>query len=218
MLKSKKRGYILQAWLVLTLALCFGASLAGVQLTLGPTIEENKINETRQKVPELVLGAEKAQKIEEQGQALFIEPHTISIEKPGKKISYSVYEARLNEELIGWVLKTAGQGYADKIELLLGLDPQAKTITGLFILEQKETPGLGNKIITEAWRKQFINKDTGRQLIVVKKGTKALNEIDAITGATISSRAVTGLVNTAIGDLKGSLVAKASHNQPTKDE
>ena len=218
MLKNKKSGYIVQAWLVLTLALCFGASLAGVQLTLGPTIEENKINETRQKVPELVLGAEKAQKIDEKSQAFFIEPHTISIEKPGKKISYSVYEARLNDKLTGWVAKTSGQGYADKIELLIGLDSLAKTITGLFILEQKETPGLGNKIITKAWRNQFINKDTSQQLVVVKKGAKALNEIDAITGATISSRSVTSIINKAIGDLRGSLVAKASEKQSTKDE
>jgi electron transport complex protein RnfG len=111
---------------------------------------------------------------------------------------------------VGWVAKASGQGYADKIELLLGLDPEAKSITGLFILEQKETPGLGNKIITDAWRSQFLDKKTDNPLVVVKGGAKVPNEIDAVTGATISSRSVTTIVNTAISDLRDPLAAKAS--------
>jgi hypothetical protein len=47
---------LVQAWLVLVLAVGFGVSLAGVQLALGPVIESNKTNETLEKVPELVLG------------------------------------------------------------------------------------------------------------------------------------------------------------------
>ena len=211
-----KNNNIIQAWLVLTLALCFGASLAGIQLTLAPTIEANKINETRQKVPELVLGAEMAQKMAEEDRALEIMPHTFDVEKQGKKTFYSVFEAVSNGKLAGWVAKTRGQGYADKIELLIGLDPMVENITGLFVLDQKETPGLGNKIITQKWRKQFIKKDTRNPLVVVKKGAKASNEIDAITGATISSKSVTNIINTAINDLKGPLAAKAS-TQHQKD-
>ena len=83
--RSLKDNYIIQAWLILILALAFGASLAGVHLTLSSTIETNKINETREKVPELVLGEAKARKLTEQNQALTIEPETIGVEKKGKK-------------------------------------------------------------------------------------------------------------------------------------
>lgn len=202
-----KNTNIGQAWLVLVLALCFGASLAAVQLTLGPVIEQNKLNETLQKVPELVLGTAGAQKIVEQNQNLVVEPEIIAVEKGGRKIFYSVYKATLNGEPTGWVVKTAGQGYADKIEVLIGFDPAIETITGLFVLDQKETPGLGNKIITEKWRKQFAKKDIIQPLVVVKKGAKASNEVDSVTGATISSESITSIINKAASDLRGPLSA-----------
>ncbi len=204
-----KNNNIVQAWLVLALALLFGALLAGIQLFLAPTIEANKINETLQKVPELVFGKARALDMVEQNQQLEITPQTIEIEKHGTKVFYSVFETRVVGKLAGWVVKTAGQGYADKIELLIGLDSAAETITGLFVLDQKETPGLGNKIVTEKWRDQFIAKKTGNPLTVTKDGAKAPNEIDGVTGATISSRAVSNIINTAVNDLKDILAAKA---------
>ena len=50
MTENVKTNFISQTWLVLLLAICFGALLAGMQITLGPTIEANKINETLEKV------------------------------------------------------------------------------------------------------------------------------------------------------------------------
>lgn len=197
-----KNNYIVQAWLILILAVCYGGVLAGMQLSLAPIIAENKINETRQQVPELVLGSEKA------GTQLEIEPQTVTIEKGGKNISYTVFKASKDGKTIGWVAKNKGQGYADKVELLLGLNPKADAITGLFILDQKETPGLGNKIIDSSWRKQFLGKKTDINLAVVKTGAKAPNEIDAITGATISSRTVCNIINVAVTDLKEPLSKK----------
>ncbi len=197
-----KQNYTVQAWLVLILAICYGGALAGMQMKLAPIIAENKINETRQKVPELVLGAENA------ATKLDIKPETISIDKGNKKISYTVFKAGKDGQTAGWVVKNADQGYAGKIELLIGLNPQTDTITGLFILEQTETPGLGNKIIDWEWRKQFINKKTDKPLVVVKTGAKEPHEIDGITGATISSRSVCNIINTATNDLKGPLGGK----------
>ena len=209
MLARLKDNKIIQAWLVLILAICFGSSLAGIQLTLGPKIEQNKINETREKVPELVLGAARARKLAEEEKALEIQPRSVAVTKNGRQTAYSVLEARdPGKGRLGWVVKAGGQGYADKIELLLGLDPAAEQVSGIFVLEQKETPGLGNKIITEEWRSQFLGKETDRPLEVVKDTADGTNEISAITGATISSRAVATIVNTAVADLKGKLAAQ----------
>ena len=197
-----RSNFLVQAWLVLFLAAGFGVSLAGVQLALGPVIEKNKINETLEKVPELVLGGELAGKMAAQNQTLEIVPRQVEVKKATRAKFYSVYEARYQGERRGWVVKTKGQGYADTIELLLGLSPDFSTITGLFVLDQKETPGLGNKIITDEWRGQFIDAPADGSLVVVKTGSTKPGEIDAVTGATISSKSVTALINTAIGDLQ----------------
>lgn len=209
-LERLKNNNIIQAWLVLLLTLCFGSGLAGIQMTLGPKIEQNKINETREKVPELVLGKAEAAKMAEAGTALEALPQYVTVDKNGKKVSYNVFEARKDDQRLGWVVKTGGPGYGDKIELLMGLDPKAEKITGIFVLEQKETPGLGNKIVTDKWRNQFINKSTGQPIGVVKGGNAGAGDINAVTGATISSKSVTGIVNTAVADLKGPLAAKGS--------
>ena len=197
-----KTSSLVQAWLVLLLAVSFGISLAGVQLALGPIIERNKVNETLEKVPELVLGSDLAVKMIAQNQRLDIAARRVAAAGADRDKTYRVYEARYQGELRGWVVKTKGQGYADAIELLVGFSPKLDTIAGLFVLDQKETPGLGNKIITAAWRSQFIGAPTNRSLAVVKTGATQPGEIDAVTGATISSKSVAAMVNTAIADLR----------------
>ena len=199
---------LLQAWLVLTLALIFGISLAGVQAALGPKIEANKIKETMEKVPEVVLGLEAAQKLAASGESLTIQPKVVEVDKKGKKKFYTVYEARFQDDsLAGWVAKAGGQGYADKIELLVGIDALAENITGLFILDQKETPGLGNKVSDSDWRAQFVDKPATSPLVVVKDKSKGPSNIDAVSGATISSRSVCGIINQTIADIRTSLIS-----------
>ncbi len=203
--KKLSRSDIIQAWLVLVLAICFGSALAGVHLALAPVIDENKLNETLAQVPELVLGKALAAKMTEENQTLEVTSKNIQVEHRGTTAYFNVFEARYQGDVQGYVVKTGGQGYADRIELLLGLDSALKRITGLFVLEQKETPGLGNKIIDPGWRAQFVGKQTSPDLSVTKTGVTSADEIDAVTGATISSRAVTAIVNNAVSALKDPL-------------
>jgi electron transport complex protein RnfG len=207
--KGWRDNYLVQGWLMLTLALAFGAVLAAVQLALGPAIAANKRNETFSKVPELVWGRELAAKMAAEDQTLGIETRNLPVTQNGQTTYYRVYDAVWNGQPAGWVIQAAGQGYADRIELLLGLSPDAEQVTGLFILDQKETPGLGNKIAADPWRGQFIGKATAAPLAVVKTTADQPHQIDAITGATISSRAVTEIVNRAVADLKTELAAAA---------
>lgn len=218
-MKSFKESNLFQAWLVLLLATVFGSALAGIQTKLGPVIEANKTRETLAKIPALVLGEDQAQQLSLQKKGLSITSRTIEIERNGIKKFYTVYDAAFEDgTLAGHVAKASGQGYADKIELLVGLDADGRTITGLFILDQKETPGLGNRIIEKPWRDQFLNKPSATRLVVVKGNPGKENEIDAISGATISSRSVTGIVNTTIADIKAQLVTppkEAANEQET---
>ncbi len=202
-----RNSNLAQAWLVLILALGFGAALAAVQVNLTGTIAANKLNETLDKVPELVWGEAAAGKMNSPTVSPKITPGILAVKKESKNRAYPLYRVTYKERVVGWVIKAGGQGYADKIDLLIGLDHDAKTITGLFILAQKETPGLGNKIISSQWRNQFVGSTTHKPLVVEKGNGQASkpNIIDAVTGATISSRAVTGIVNRTIGDIKGHL-------------
>ncbi|WP_127019638.1 RnfABCDGE type electron transport complex subunit G [Flagellimonas beolgyonensis] len=103
-------------------------------------------------------------------------------------------------KLVGYAVEASGQGYADLIRVLYGYDPAKQTIIGFQVLESKETPGLGDKIAKdEQFQNNFkaldvrISKDgqLRNKIITVKQGQKQNDwEIDGITGATISSRAV----------------------------
>jgi len=85
----------------------------------------------------------------------------------------------------------APDGYAGDISLLMGVTPDGK-ITGIEIISQKETPGLGNKILQEGWRGEFKGRslEDGSKLAVKKDG----GEINQFSGATISPRAVVSAV------------------------
>jgi len=200
---SIKNSNLGQAWLVLLLSIVFSVSLAAVHLKLSPVIEENRTKETMEKIPVLVTGKDSAANAD----SFDISSRIINVDKNGISKSYTVYDARnKNGTVAGHVVKASGQGYADKIELLLGLDPAGKTITGLFILDQKETPGLGNRIVEDAWRNQYVGKTTDSPLIVIKGKSVKENDIDAVSGATISSRSVTDIVNSTIAAVKTKIV------------
>ena len=178
--------YLKQAWLVLALALVFGALLAGVQVWLGPKIEENKRNETFNQIPGLV-GAE--------ADGVSVRSWSTS----DGKVAYEAVDE--SQQTLGWVIKGAGQGFADKIEVLIGLDPEAQTITGLFVLDQKETPALGDNITKADFRDRFRGKSAGEDVVAAKSSPEG-NEIQAVTGATVSSAAVCTIVNNAVGQFR----------------
>ena len=165
----------------------------------------NKRNETLRQVPALV-GLDAATL---KPGSLQIRAGILKVPADGAARFYRVFMVRHGGRPAGWVAKTAGQGYADRIEALIGFDPGVTTITGLFILEQKETPGLGAKIALPSWRRQFAGRKTGVPLQVVKgRGAKA-GGIDAVSGATISSRSVVRIVNRTVSDLAGRLTPAA---------
>jgi electron transport complex protein RnfG len=189
-LSDKPGGnYITQAWLVIVLALLYGGALAGVQLGLGPIIIENQLAETQDQIPALVQGAVKG------------EPISVVIDEATDK-RVQVYRAvDAGGNVKGWVLPANGQGFADQIKVLIGLDAELTAITGLFVLEQKETPGLGDYITGEDFRNRFVGQSTGSPLEVVTSDPGD-QEIQALTGATISSQSVADIVNQAVETLR----------------
>ncbi|MBU0551246.1 FMN-binding protein [Myxococcota bacterium] len=182
-----KDNYIKQAWLVILLGLLYGAGLAGVQLGLSDQIKDNKRNETYAQIPSLVPGAV-SDKVEEV---------TVTVSGKEKKV-YKIFDGQGAH--LGWVLPAVGGGFADAIELLVGVTADFEQITGLFVLSQKETPGLGDFITDDTlFLNQFRGMPLSKPLKVEKMdASAAAGQVQALTGATISSVAVTDAINKAI--------------------
>ncbi|MBO5410355.1 MAG: RnfABCDGE type electron transport complex subunit G [Clostridia bacterium] len=108
----------------------------------------------------------------------------------------STIVAALDESgnVIGHVVVNTAKGYGGDISVMTGVDINGK-VTGVNILSHAETAGLGAKAAEDSFRNQFIGLIEG---ITVSKGEGGENSIDAITGATITSKAVTQAVNAAI--------------------
>lgn len=100
---------------------------------------------------------------------------------------------------IGYAIVHEGTGFQGTIRLIIGIKPDLEEIVGLKILEQVETPGLGTKVTEMPFLKQFEGLQTQPEITWVKgEAPDADNEIQAITGATISSKAVVNIVNNGI--------------------
>ncbi len=103
---------------------------------------------------------------------------------------YGAYDADGN--LIGVVITTQSSGYGGKIEVMTGIKSNGE-VSGVNILSMEETPGLGAKGKEDSFLKQYKGFDRSN-LAVSKDG----GEINALSGATITSRAITKAVNEAI--------------------
>lgn len=94
----------------------------------------------------------------------------------------------------GYVIETAVQGYADEITMLVGVSSEGK-VTGLVVRELSETVGLGAKALKDhKFLSQFLN--TSEQ-------TEVGTDIDAISGATVTSKAIAKSVNSAVAFVTG---------------
>lgn len=94
----------------------------------------------------------------------------------------------------GYVIETATDGYAGPIRMLVGVSNQGQ-VTGLMILDMEETAGLGGKALTD-WKflSQFLN---------TAGDAKVGETVDAISGATVTSKAIARCVNSAVGFVTG---------------
>ena len=143
-------------------------------------------------------------------------------EKP-EMTCYAGYDE--NEKLVGYAVEAAGQGYADIIRILYGYDPKAQVLIGFQVLESKETPGLGDKIEKEqrfldnfrALDVSLTNEGTLKNTVItVKQGEKQNPwEIDGITGATITSRAIGTIIGTSTTEVVPILYTNPSQKDRT---
>lgn len=106
-----------------------------------------------------------------------------------------------NGKTVGVAFKAKGNGFSPDLTLMVGINPQFSELIGIEILEQTETPGLGNKIEDDWFKDQFKGQIMDDQETAVIKNIKPGNPargIQAISGATISSKAVVNIIRTQV--------------------
>jgi electron transport complex protein RnfG len=97
---------------------------------------------------------------------------------------------------VGYAITGGEPGFQDIIDLIFGYDARTATVLGMKVLANKETPGLGDKIVKDsAFVREFRGVETPLVGVKMGRATGAANEIDMITGATISSRTVIKIIN-----------------------
>ena len=112
------------------------------------------------------------------------------------------------------VMESSASGYGDKIGMVVAINMVDETLRGIAVTTHKETPGLGDKVRSD-WSDQFADK-TATEDVKVVKGEPEGNEIKAISGATVSSKSVTKIVNKAIIEFRNALFEKKLENELEK--
>ena len=176
---------VAQMLLVLTgIGIIAGGLLATVDNWADPLIAANKKAETEAAIFRVQPEAKTYEALENTG--------------------FEVYRVKNeNSDELGYALVYEGNAFQGKIRLICGLTEDLEKITAIEILEQVETPGLGTKVSEAPFLDQFEQLQTSPNIKWIKNIEPSQpNEVQAITGATISSRSVVAIINNGIEQLK----------------
>lgn len=149
-----------------------GLILAVVYARTSPIMFKNAVIEKEAALKKLMPDADKIEKI---GDWSIHEKHS------------EYFAAKKGDNIIGYIIQSFGKGYSSYINTLIAVDKDFR-VQRINVLGHAETPGLGDEIETDSFKNQFKDKDV-EHLKVLK--TETTEYIQAISGATISSRAVT---------------------------
>ncbi len=180
--------------MIVTLAVFGGIAGAAIVLAYAwahPRILAHQAARLSASVTEVLGGAERYEPIFLDGSPLAREPQADTAGLDRVYVGYTP-----DGQPQGVAIVTEAPGFADVVRVIFGYDPASGNLLGMKVLENKETPGLGDKIEKDTtFTRQFI--ELGTPIVGVKKGreTGADEEVVMITGVTISSRVVIDMIN-----------------------
>lgn len=178
-MKIKPKDIVIPAVCLFTICLIMTTILAFVNLN---TVDSIKQQAEKKKIESCKIVLPTAETFEE------------------KSVNDIKYYVGLSEsgEIVGYVFITKAKGYGGDISVMTGIKVD-KNVCGVVILAQNETPGLGTNTTKESFTNQY-KQDISLNNFKLVKTSPANGEIQAVTGATISSTAVTNAVNEAVKD------------------
>lgn len=167
--------------IVLTVvSLAAGAALAFTYQATMPRIQVNEAKARQEALAEVIPATKTFETLtvraEPEGSGGKVQARQIEV--------YRCQDAAGN--VVGLAFVAEPSGFADTIRIMVGLDPVERKLTAIRVLEQKETPGLGVKVREESFTSQFKGKSLADRFEAGRTGT----DVQAVTGATVSSKAV----------------------------
>ncbi len=180
-----------------------GAALVGVHQYTQPLIKKNKEQALKRAIFQVLPQAKDYDIITCNTVTKEVLPREKDYQSTTKeeKVVYKGLDS--SHKLIGYAVVGKGAGYQGEIKIMIGIDPDLNNTIGIEILESVETPGLGAKITSPWFKDQFNNLKILPLVELVKnKPPSKPNQIQAITGATISSQTVIDIVNKTLKQLR----------------
>lgn len=194
---ASKSGFMKDALVLFAITLVSGLCLGFVyDITKGP-IEQATIDKNNRTYQEVLSAASSFTEVEGSVEKIAELAASGELAGFGGVAIESVLEGTdASGAAVGYVINSlSNDSYGGAVKISVGFDADG-TITGVGIREINDTPGLGLKAKEPKFKDQYIGKNADT-LVVTKTGASAENEIDAISGATVTSNAVTNAVNTA---------------------
>lgn len=193
--QKKKKSSILKDALILFLITVVAGALLGLvnQITLEP-IAESELKAKEEAYQVVFADSSKFEKNSE------IDDKLSSETFDGAEVTEILEAKDADGNTLGYVMSvTAKEGYGGDITFTIGVTTEG-TMTGLSVLSHSETAGLGANCTTESFQSQFVGLQ-GPEIAYSKEGASGDNEFDAISGATITSKALTKAINAGLGFL-----------------
>ncbi len=198
-----------RAWKLILVLCAFGAAcgltLAGAFEWTQPRIDKYAAARTDGAVREVL-------KQPDHYSTLYVQGSTLSERAPAgvdpAKVDkvYVGYDG--NGKRVGFAIPGKGPGFQDDLSLIFGYEPSSKQLLAIKIVDERETPGIGDKIEKDVdFVKEFAGIDAPVEGVKTGRGAGNPHAVDMITGATISSRAVIAIVNKRVEALTPALEA-----------
>ena len=175
MQKNSKKSLVLT---LVTIGLISALILTFVYEWTTPYIQANQVEARKQAINEVLPNVEKVEEVEK-----------------NDNLFYEGYDADGNQ--IGVAFQNSGGGYNGAIEIMIGVNTESDKIYKISILNHQETPGLGARITGNDFKSNFEDKPFGDYSVVKTPPTEEI-EVQAIAGATISSKSATRIIEDAL--------------------
>jgi electron transport complex protein RnfG len=188
-----------------------------------PIIRANRIEARQQAIFDVLEGATESLTFRLADDGSFV---AAGPEDAAGELAFAGFDA--SGALVGVAVEAAGMGYQDVVRVLYGVSLEREAVIGVRVLESRETPGLGDRVETdERWLANFVALDASvteggdalrNAIEFVKEGEKdAAWQIEGITGATITSRAIARMVGESAGQWVPRLVRRRDDFRPESD-
>ena len=179
---------LLMILFVLILGSVLSTALVSVNAYTAPLIEKNKVRKLHISVLKALDIVYSKNKVDE----TFLE--NVATKKRGE---IEFYVANTSGDI---AFEFYGPGLWGAIHGIIALEPDLKTIKGITIIHQEETPGLGGRIAEADFLDRFESKQVFPKLIIIQPPDKASlnNEVDGISGATLSCKALVEILNSEV--------------------